>query len=93
MRHANGRAALARGFGQPIVAGIAVDLQDTVEAGQEGFGILTGTTRGVEIDYAGRVLATPGPVVAGQRPEISGLCCPAPRIQHRGGGFIHEQLG
>ena len=92
MRHPNGRAALAGGFGQPVVAGIAIDLQDAVEAGEEGFGILARATGGVEVDHAGRVLAAPRPVIAGQRPEVSGLCHTAPRIQHRGSGFIHEQL-
>jgi hypothetical protein len=93
MRHPNGRAALARGLGQPVVAGVAIDLQDAVEAGQEGFGILARASGGVEVDDAGRVLAAPGPVIAGQGPEVSGLCHAAPRVQHRGGGFIHEQLG
>lgn len=92
MRHPNGGAALARGFGQAVVAGIAIDLQDAVEARQEGFGILSRATWGVEVDHARRVLTAPWPVVAGQRPEISGLCRPAPGVQHGGGGFIHEQL-
>jgi hypothetical protein len=36
MRHPNRRAALAEGFGQPIVAGVTVNLQDAVEAGELG---------------------------------------------------------
>ena len=92
MGQPNGIAALARRFGQPVVAGVTGDLQDTVEAGQEGFGILTRAARGVEVDHAGRIVPAPWSVIAGQGPELSGLCPPAPRIQHRGGGFVHEQL-
>ena len=71
MRHPNGRAALARGLGQPIVARVAVDLQDPVEACEEGFGMLAGATGGVEVDHAGRVIAAPRSVIADQRPEVS----------------------
>jgi hypothetical protein len=92
MGHPNGRAAPARGFGQAVVAGVSVDLQDTFKAGEEGFGILARTSRGIEVDHPRRVLAAPRPIIAGQRPEISGLCRPAPRVQNRGGGFVHEQL-
>jgi hypothetical protein len=76
MRHPNGRASLARGFGQAVVAGVTINLEDAVEAGEEGFGILACPTGGVEVDCARRGIAAPGPVIAGQRPEISGLCCP-----------------
>ena len=93
MRHPKGRAALARGLGQPIVAGITVNLQDAVEAGEDGFGILARAARGVAVDDAGRLLPAPGSIIAGQGPEITGLCHTAPRIEHRGGGFVHEQLG
>lgn len=37
-RPPSARPAPARGLGRPIVAGIAIDLQDAVEARQEGFG-------------------------------------------------------
>jgi hypothetical protein len=33
VRHPNGRAALAGRFGQPVVAGVAIDLQNAIEAG------------------------------------------------------------
>lgn len=79
MGHPNGIAALARGFGQPVVARIAINLQDTVEAGQEGFGILARAAGSIEVDHSGRIVSAPWPVIAGQRPEISGLCRPAPR--------------
>lgn len=59
MGHTKGRAALARGFGQPIVACVTVDLQDAIEAGQEGLGTLTRTAGGVEVTHAGRILTAP----------------------------------
>jgi hypothetical protein len=35
MRDTNGGPALARRLGKPVVAWVAIDLQDTIEAGQE----------------------------------------------------------
>ena len=73
IRHPNSRAALAQGFGQPIIAGVTVDLKDAIKAGEEGFGILPRATGGAKVADAGRVLAASRPVIAGQRPEVSGL--------------------
>src|SRR5690606_5842599 len=92
MSDPDGLAPLARGSGQPIVTLVAINLQDTVKTAQESFGILASATWSVEVDHAGRVLAAPWPVIAGQCPQISGFCCSTPRIQHRCGGFIHKQL-
>ena len=92
MGNPNGGAAFARGFGQPVIAWITVDLQDAVKAGEEGFGIFTRPTRGIEVDHTGWVLAAPWPVIACKSPEISCFGFTAPRIQHRGRGFVHEQL-
>ena len=92
MGHLNGRTTLARGLGQAIVAGVTVDLQDAIKAGQEGFGILAPAAGGVKVDHAGRILAAPRSVITGQRPKVACFCHPAPRVQHRGGGFVHEQL-
>lgn len=92
MRDAQRRAAPARGLGQPVVAGIAIDLQDPVEAGQEGFGILAGAAGRVEVDDARQSRSAPGPVIAGQRPKVAGLRRAAPRIQHRRSGLVHEEL-
>ena len=91
MRDAQRRAAPARRLGQPVVAGIAIDLQDAVEAGQEGFCILARAAGGVEVDHARRGLTAPGPVIPGQRPEVAGLRRAAPRIQHRGRRLVHEE--
>ena len=41
------QTALARGLGQAIVAGVTVDLEGAVEAGEKGFGILAPAAGGV----------------------------------------------
>jgi hypothetical protein len=48
---------------------------------------------GVEIDHRRRIGAGPGSIVARERPEVAGLGPPAPRIEHRRPGLVHEQLG
>lgn len=46
MRHPIGRAALALGLGEPIAVGATVDMQDTVNTCEQGFGIcLTQSTQ------------------------------------------------
>jgi hypothetical protein len=67
LRHPNRRATLADGFGQLIIAGVTVNLQDAVEAGKEGFGIIARAAGGVEVNDTGRVFAAPRSVIAGQR--------------------------
>ena len=42
---------------QPLVAGIAVGLQDAIEAFEELLGMFAPTPIGVEVDHAGRVFA------------------------------------
>lgn len=46
MRHSDGRTALSREFGQTVVTGVAIDLQNAVKACKEGFGILARAPRG-----------------------------------------------
>lgn len=89
MGHPDGFATLARGFGQPIITLVAINLQHAVKTAQDGFGILACATWSV---HAGRDLSAPWPVIAGQCPQISGFGCSTPRIQHRGGGFIQKQF-
>ena len=93
MGHTDRVTALAGGFGQAVVARIAVDLQDPVEASEEGLAMFAGSTGGIRVDHAGWVLPSPGPIIAGQGPEIAGLGAPAPGIKNRRGGLVHEQFG
>ena len=90
MGHPNGGTALACGFGQPV---IALDLQDTVEACKEGFGIRARPTGCIEVNHTGRIFTAPCAVIVGQCPEIASFGFTAPRIQHRGGGFVDYPAG
>ena len=62
------RAALAAPAGQPVVTGLAVDLQDAVEAVEEALGIFAAAPGGIEVHHARRIGSAPGAVIAGQRP-------------------------
>jgi hypothetical protein len=88
----NDGTALARGFGQPDIALIAVDLKDAVKAFKDCLGVLVRPTGCIEVNNAGWFFAAPWSIIAGQRPEISYLGFAAPRIPHRGRGVIHKQF-
>ena len=77
---------------QPIIPLIAIQLQDAVKARQEGLCILALAVGRVEEHDPGRIIAAPGPIIAGQRPEITGFCLAAARVQDRRRGLVHEQL-
>ena len=86
------RAALAARSGQPVVAGIAVNLEDAVEAGEELFAMFTTAPGRIEVDDAGRIGSAPGAVVPGQGPQPAGLRPAAARIEHRRSRLVHEQF-
>lgn len=97
MGDADWGAALAGGARQAVVTLVAVELQDSVKAGEEAPGIFTAASGGVKIDHPRRVVTAPSAVVAGQRPEIPGRrvedapparCAAAPRIEHRRRGVL-----
>lgn len=69
LRHPKGCAALAGRFGQPIVAGVTVDLQDASKAGEEGFGILARATGGIEVNDDPGGLRRPTPDHRGPAPK------------------------
>ena len=78
---------------QAVISGIAVNLQNAAKTLQDPLGMLPAPTVGIGEDHTWWRGTSPGPVIAGQCPEIPGFGHAAPRIQHRGSGFIHEQLG
>ena len=80
------------GRSQPVVSGITVHLQDAAKALQDPFGMLPAATGRVCKGNSWRRIAAPGPVIAGQRPEVSGLCLLGPRVEHRGAGLVHEEF-
>ena len=87
------RTAVASGIGQRVVGRVGVDLENAAEPRERPDGMLGAAAGGVEIDHGGRIGTGPGPVVARDRPEIAGLGPPAPRVEHRRPGLVHEQLG
>ena len=81
MRDNDRLATLAGRFGQPVVARISVELQCSVEPGQERLGVFTVAPGGVEVYHPRRVIAAPTPVIACQGLEVSGFGPPAARVQ------------
>jgi len=91
---------------QPVVSGVSVNLQHTAKALQYPFGMLPAPTRCLAGECMhsprrGRIgegharwcRAAPRSVIAGQRPEVSRLGLSCPRIENRGAGLVHEELG
>lgn len=78
--------------GEPVVAVIAVALQEApAEALQEVFGIGAAAPRRIAEQHDRRTGAAMAPVIGGDRPEEALLRLPAPGIEHRSGGLVHEQ--
>ena len=75
------------------IGGIAIDLQDALEAGkmaEQPLGFAVGC---IDIGDAGRIEAAPGPVVGGIGPELAGFGAPSTGIEHRHRRLVGEQLG
>ena len=72
MRPAESKLHIAA-LGELAIAGIAVDLQDALEAGEMGDRPLGLAIGRIDIGDAGRVGAAPGPIVSGIGPELAGL--------------------
>lgn len=87
----NARARPVR-HDQPVVSGIAVHLQDAAEALQNPLGMLPSPTRCIGKAHTRRCCAAPGSIIAGERPELSGLGLLGPRIENRCAGFVHEEF-
>src|SRR6185437_15478077 len=79
-------------LGQHLVASVAVYLQDTAKAGEMGDRLRGLAVRGIDIGHAGRIAATPGSVVPGIGPELTGLGPPPSRIEHRCRRLVGEKL-
>jgi hypothetical protein len=54
--------------------------------------MLRAAARRVGVDHGWRIGPGPGPVVAGDRPEVAGLGATSSGIEHRGDGLIDEEL-
>src|SRR5207248_8723721 len=79
-------------LGELGVAGIAIDLQDPLEAiemGDRPFRLAVGC---IDISNARRIGAAPWPIVRGIGPELPGLGAAAAGIEHRHRRLIGKQL-
>lgn len=86
-----GLSTHALGFGQCIIAGIAINLQDAVKASQNVHRMAAMAPGGIGEDDGGRIGTTPAAIIAGQRPEVTSLGLAGLGGKHRCPGFIHEQ--
>ena len=82
MRPAEREAHVAL-FGEGAVAGVAVDLENALEAGEMRDRLRRFAVGRVDIGDRRRVRSAPGPVVSRTGPKLAGLDAPAARIEHR----------
>src|SRR5690606_22235938 len=77
---------------QPVIALIGVNLQElSAEAVKEAFGMVAAAPRRIVEQHDGRASATMAAVIGSDRPEEALLDLAASGIEHRRGGFVHEQ--
>ena len=91
MRHPNGAPPLREGWSadySPCIRRSAGCRQSR----SGSFGILARADRGIEVDHARRVLAAPRLGHRAPVPRDIRFWSSRARVQHRGRGFIHEQL-
>ena len=70
-----------------LVGRVAVALQDAAITAEQCVGVDMPAAGRVAVDHGRRGATTPGPIIAGNGPEIALLGSPAPRIEHR-----HDRL-
>ena len=100
------RATHAPRFGQRVIPGISIHLQDAVKAPQNVHRMgstaprcLAGECRHspkrgrIGEDDCRGIRAIPAAIIPGQRPEIAGLGLAGSRLQHGRSGLVHEQPG
>lgn len=78
---------------QPVVSGIAIDLQDAGEALQNPFSMNASATGRVGEGNTWRIIAAPWAIIPCQRPEVSGLGFTRAWIKNRSTCLVHEQFG
>jgi hypothetical protein len=74
------------------MASVAVHLQHALDAGEVRGGALGLAVGRRDADDPRRIGTAPGPIVANVGPQLPGLGPAAPRIQHRGGRLVGEEL-
>jgi hypothetical protein len=88
-----GRPAGALRIGEAAIGSIAVGLQHAGIALQQRHGVVATAPRRVAVHHRRRRPAAPGPIVAGQHPEVTLLGTPSTWIKYRGRRLVDEQLG
>ena len=78
--------------GQRPIAGVAVDLEDALEAGEMRDRLRRRAVGRIDIGDRRRVGSAPGAIVPRIGPELAGLGPPAPGIEHRRRRLVGEQL-
>ena len=91
VRPAEGEAHVAL-LGERAIAGVAVDLENALEAGKMRDRLGSLAVGRVDIGDRRRVRSAPGPVVSRIGPELAGLGPTATRIEHRRRRLVGEQL-
>src|SRR6476619_8257276 len=77
---------------EPIISVIAVTLQESpTKAIQESLSMFAASSRRVAEQHNRRTSATMPTIIGSNRPKEPFLCLPAPRIEDRRRGFIHEE--
>src|SRR5205814_3742900 len=77
---------------QPTVAVRAVALYEPPAAAlHDSLGMFAATPRRVAEQHDGRISAAMSAIIGSNRPKEPFLCLPAPRIEDRRRGFIHEE--
>ncbi|MCW2128000.1 hypothetical protein M2226_006744 [Bradyrhizobium elkanii] len=74
------------------ITGVAIDLQDPLEACQMGDRSVGLAIGGIDINDARRIGTAPWPVVRRIGPELTGLGTPTAGIEHRHRRLVGEQL-
>src|SRR3954451_13795001 len=76
--------------GQPLVAAVPIDLENTFEALDLGGEIRHRASLGIDVSDRGRGRTAPRTVINGMAPELTAFGAPASRIEDRHRGLIAE---
>ena len=79
-------------FGKGAIAGVAVDLENALEAGEMRERLRRLAIGRIDIGDRRRVRSAPGPVVSRIGPKLAGLGAPAARIEHRRRRLVGKEL-
>ena len=87
------RAARAAGLGQGVISGIAVHLQDAIEANQDLHRMAAAAPRRIGEDDRRGIGPIPTTVISGQRPQVASLRLARPGVKHRSAGLVCYPAG